>query len=153
MLLYLVRHGEAKSEKDDPERGLTDKGVEEVRKTAGYAKSLGLRVSQISHSPKLRARQTAQLLAEQLKPEKGIDQSDNLLPLDDPGLWALRLSGSEEDLMLVGHLPYLAQLAGLLLCANKEETFVDLKTGGIACLKRAAQGWSMEWMITPEMAR
>ena len=118
MHLYLVRHGEAKSEKDDPKRGLTDQGIQEVRKMAAHADSIGLRVAEIFHSPKARARQTAQVMAEQLKPEKGIDQSDNLLPMDDPGLWALRLAGMNEDVMLVGHLPYMARLASLLVCGE-----------------------------------
>ncbi len=93
MFLYLVQHGEAKKEAEDPERSLTDKGIEDVRKVAAFVKKSGIHISEIFHSAKQRARQTAQLFAEQLKPERGIDQSDNLLPMDDPGLWALRLAG------------------------------------------------------------
>jgi phosphohistidine phosphatase len=151
MFLYLVQHGEAKSEKDDPERRLTDRGVEEVRKVAEHAKGLGLRVSEIFHSPKTRARETAQLFAELLKPDKGIDQSDNLLPMDDPGLWALRLAGMKEDIMLVGHLPYMARLAGLLLCGDRDKTVVDFRMGGVVCLARLEAGWALGWMIVPEM--
>jgi phosphohistidine phosphatase len=108
-------------------------------------------VSEIFHSPKTRARQTAQLFAELLKPEKGIDQSDNLLPLDDPGLWALRLAGMNEDIMLVGHLPYMARLAGLLLCGDETRKLLDFRMGGVVCLVRT-DGWAVTWMIGPEMA-
>jgi phosphohistidine phosphatase len=152
MFIYLVQHGEAKSEKEDPERGLTASGVEEVRKVAGYAKRMGLRVSGIFHSPKTRARETAKLFAEVLKPERGIDQSDNLLPMDDPALWALRLTGMNEDIMLVGHLPCLARVAGLLLCGDDARTLVRFRMGGIVCLERLETGWAVASMIVPEMA-
>jgi len=153
MLLYLVQHGEAKKEEEDPQRGLTEKGQEAVRKMAEHAAKLNIRVNEIFHSAKLRARQTAMILAEQLKPEKGTDQSDDLLPMDDPDLWAVRLAGMNEDTMLVGHLPFLARLAGLLLCGDKEKTFVDFKTGGIVCLKRIESRWVLAWMVVPEMVR
>ena len=43
MFLYLVQHGEAKKEEDDPQRGLTDKGSKDVARTAIYAQELGLK--------------------------------------------------------------------------------------------------------------
>jgi hypothetical protein len=57
-----------------------------------------------------------------------------------------------EDLMLVGHLPYMAKLAGLLLCGDKEKTPIDFKMGGIVCLMRFDDGrWALEWMLVPDM--
>jgi phosphohistidine phosphatase len=152
MFLYLVQHGEAKREEEDPQRGLTDKGFKDVARTAIYAQKLGLKVSVIHHSGKIRALQTAQLLADYLKPEKGMSQADNLAPMDDPAVWAGRIAGMSEDLVLVGHLPYMARLAGLLLCGDKEKTPIDFKMGGIVCLKRSEDGrWAIEWVIVPEM--
>jgi phosphohistidine phosphatase len=152
MFLYLVQHGEAKREEDDPQRGLTDKGFKDVARTALYAQELGLNVSVIHHSGKTRARQTAQVLADYLKPGKGMSQADNLAPMDDPGEWAGRIAEMREDLMLVGHLPYMAMLAGLLLCGDKEKAPIDFKMGGIVCLKRFDDNrWAVEWMIVPEM--
>jgi phosphohistidine phosphatase SixA len=52
MRLYLVQHGEAKSEAEDPERSLTVRGEEETRKVSGAAKRLGIRPSRIYHSGK-----------------------------------------------------------------------------------------------------
>lgn len=152
MFLYLVQHGDAKKEEEDPKRGLSEKGARDVAKVAAYAGRLHIRVSEIFHSPKARARETALLLAEHLNPEKGIDQADNLLPMDDPALWALRILGMGEDIMLVGHLPYMARLAGLLLCGGMEKSVVDFKTGGIVCLRRSDEGrWTLEWALSPEL--
>ena len=110
-------------------------------------------MSVIYHSGKTRAAQTAQIFADYLKPGKGPSQTDSLAPMDDPETWAKRIAGMDEDVMLAGHLPYLARLAGLLLCGDKEKTCVDFKMGGLVCLKRLDDGrWAVEWMIVPEMA-
>ncbi len=152
MFLYLVQHGEAKKEEDDPQRGLTDKGSRDVARTASYAQARGLKVNIIHHSGKTRALQTAQILADYLKPGKGPSPTDALAPMDDPAVWAGRVAGMNEDLMLVGHLPHMARLAGLLLCGDKEKTPVDFKMGGIVCLKRSDDGrWALEWMLVPDM--
>ncbi len=72
--------------------------------------------------------------------------------MDEPASWIERLSETKEDVMLVGHLPFLAKLAAALLSGDKEQTFVDFKMGGIVCLKRFDDGrWTLEWMIVPEM--
>jgi phosphohistidine phosphatase len=150
--LYLVQHGEARKEEEGPERRLTDKGVSDVGKVAAYAGKMNLNAAEIFHSPKARAQQTALILAEQLEPKRGRSLSENLLPMDDPALWAARLARMNENIMLVGHLPYLARLAGLLLCGDKEKTPVDFKMGGIVCLRRFDDGrWAIEWMNVPEM--
>jgi phosphohistidine phosphatase len=152
MLLYLVQHAEARKEEEDRSRGLTDKGFRDIAMTAVYAQKLGVRASVIYHSGKKRAAQTAKVLADYLKPEKGVKETGDLAPLDDPALWSKRIAEVNEDIMLVGHLPYLAKLAGLLLCGDKEKMFVGFRMGGVVCLKRSDDGkWAMEWMISPEM--
>jgi phosphohistidine phosphatase SixA len=50
MDLFLVQHGEAKSEAEDPERSLTDRGAEAVRRMAAWAAQVGVKVDQIRHS-------------------------------------------------------------------------------------------------------
>jgi phosphohistidine phosphatase len=152
MLLYLVQHAEAKREEEDPERGLTDKGFRDIARTAVHVQKLGVRVSAIYHSGKKRAAQSAKVLADYLKPEKGVTGTGDLAPLDDPAAWSKRIAEMNEDIMLVGHLPYLAKLAGLLLSGDKEKMFVDFRMGGIVCLKRSDDGrWAIVWMIAPEM--
>ena len=63
MKVYLVQHGEAKSEEEDPQRKLTDKGIGEVQKVADFLRPLKLTVNAIWHSGKPRAQQTGELLA------------------------------------------------------------------------------------------
>jgi phosphohistidine phosphatase len=55
--LYLVEHGEAKSEEEDPGRPLTDRGVIDVRRVVGVASGVGgVIVERIVHSEQTRAR-------------------------------------------------------------------------------------------------
>ncbi len=152
MLLYLVQHGEAKKEEEDPARGLTDKGVRDVGKTAAFAQKADVKIDRIFYSGKTRARQTAELFADVLKPQKGPVAADNLAPLDDPAVWASQLAQEQENTMLVGHLPFMTKLAGLLLCEDKEKACIDFRMGGIVCLKRSDDGkWALAWMVVPEM--
>jgi phosphohistidine phosphatase len=63
MQLYLVQHGAAKSEAEDPQRGLTDEGKRTIERMAAFLAPLGFSLDRIEHSEKLRARQTAEILA------------------------------------------------------------------------------------------
>ena len=151
MLLYLVQHGDAKSEQEDPSRPLSDKGTLDVKHVASHIYRLNVEVEEVLHSGKLRAKQTAEIMAEKLKIKKGISETDGLAPLNDASIWAERFKKRTDSLMLVGHLPHLGKLASLLLCNEKERNVVSFKMGGIVCLKRDDAGsWSLQWMITPE---
>ncbi len=152
MLLYLVQHAEAKSKEEDPNRDLTEKGRADIGKVANYLERLDLRVSQVVHSGKTRAKSTAEILAASVKPAQGIAETGWLAPLDDPGIWAERLSKMADNLVLVGHLPHLAKLAGLLLCQDREKAAVNFKMGGVVCLCRSEAGqWGLAWMLIPEI--
>lgn len=153
MKLYLVQHGLSKPEEEDPERKLTDQGKAETEKIALYAaKKTGMKVSIIYHSGKARAKETSEILAEHLKPEKGVEVTKHLAPMDDPSIWGEKLKEIKEDIMLTGHLPYMNRLVSLLLCGDSEKKTVSFKYSGIVCLEREDNGnWSLEWMIVPEI--
>lgn len=152
MFLYLVQHAEAKREEEDPLRPLSEKGLQDIKRVASYVSNLNIRVYKIFHSNKLRAKQTAEILYENLKPIKGVSEVEGLAPLDNPDIWVERLKDIPDDVILVGHLPHLAKLASLLFCGNADKNVVGFKMGGIVCLKRDdAKVWSFEWMLTPEI--
>lgn len=152
MLLYLVQHAEAKKEEEDPARPLSEKGLSDIRKITFYLSRLDVSIGQILHSTKLRAKQTAEVLSENLKPSMGLLETDGLAPLDDPGIWKERLKSVAEDLMLVGHLPHLGRLTSLLICGDPEKNVVSFKMAGVACLERdEKEVWSLRWMIIPDM--
>lgn len=152
MHLYLVQHADARPKEEDPERPLSDKGQADIRKVAAFlSEHSAVRVGLILHSGKLRAQQTAETLAEHLHPGS-VTATDGLSPLDDPAIWAGRLAETDEDLMLVGHLPHMSKLAARLLIQNDERTVVQFQMGGVVCLRRDEVGaWSLRWMMVPEL--
>lgn len=151
MYLYLVQHGAAKREGEDPSRPLSSQGLLDITRVASYLSKLDIRGDEIIHSTKLRARQTAEVLYEYLKPMKGISEKDGLSPLENPEIWKERLTGLSDNLFLVGHLPHLAGLSSLLLCDDAEKNSIAFQMAGVVCLKRNESGiWSLQWMITPQ---
>lgn len=152
MLLYLVQHGEAEREEVDPARPLTEKGRNDVAKIAKFAAGAHVQVLRIFHSGKLRARQTAEILRETLRPSTGIAETDGLSPLDEPLIWVERLRGMTENIVLTGHLPHLQRLAALLLCGTTDKKVVEFVMGGIVALERDDAGnWSLSWMVRPDL--
>lgn len=153
MKIYLVQHAESKGKEEDPDRSLTDEGLQNIGRVAVYAKlHLEIDVKEILHSGKLRARQTAEILTRHLNPPGGVKAVDGLEPLADPGIWAERIAADGNDIMLVGHLPHLARLAGVLLCGNEDQEIIAFRNAGIVCLEGDADsGWKLLWMITPSI--
>ena len=84
MRLYLAQHGEAKSETEDAERPLTSRGTEDVKRVAGMLRKLQIKLPKIVHSGKLRAKQTADILAQGLNISLPLVQVSPVLnPNDD----------------------------------------------------------------------
>jgi len=150
MKLYLVQHGIPKSEDEDPQRPLSQQGVTEVKAMAAYLASKSISVSSIYYSPKLRAKQTAEIFAEFLKPTK-LSEDNNLKPLDEPGVWIKRIQNTVEDIMLIGHLPHLQRLASELLINNSEKPLIAFRQAGVVCLENSSEGWLLKWALVPEL--
>jgi len=158
MRVYLIQHGEAKAKEDDPERPLTDKGAADVRRVAAFVEPLHLRVRAIWQSGKTRARQTAETFAAVVKAGEGVVKAGEgvvrragMGPKDDVVPVAEEIVRGGEDLVLVGHLPFLGKLAGRLLVGDESQQPVAFQYGGVVCLEQAAGGaWQVRWMLTPE---
>ena len=152
MKVYLVRHGEAVSSGVDPKRPLSEQGRADVRKVAAFIKPLGISVEHIWHSDKLRAAQTAEILAESVKVNKGCSEHEALGPNDDITILAGELDAYDTDVMIVGHLPFLAYLTSLLVAGKETANVAAFDAGSFACLNRNNPGqWQIEWMVTPEI--
>jgi phosphohistidine phosphatase len=88
MALYLIQHGQSLPKDQDPQKGLSKEGVAETERMAQLAKNYGVRVSNITHSGKTRARQTAEIFEATLQPSGGIQERSGLNPLDDVTVFA-----------------------------------------------------------------
>jgi phosphohistidine phosphatase len=152
MQIYLVQHAEATSEQVDPERPLTEQGREDIRNVAALAAKLGVQVTQIRHSGKLRAEQTASVLGEALAPPNGVASAPGLGPVDDVEPVARGLDASPQPLMLVGHLPFMERLTGQMTAGDADLPVVTFHNAAIVCLVKGDERWQVSWILTPEMA-
>ena len=153
MELYLVQHGKAVAKEVEPDRPLTDRGRAETERVAGFIKPLNLSVDCLWHSGKTRAAQTAAILAEVVKADKGAGQRKGLAPNDDVGKLADELEAGGRDVMIVGHLPFLSKLASLLVTGDESAGIVAFRNSGVVCLQRGIdKRWQLAWMLTPDLA-
>lgn len=151
-MLYLVRHAEAVREIEDARQPLSERGRQEMERVAGFLATCGIAVDRILHSGKLRAKQTAEILAAALHPALGAAEAEGLAPLDDPVHWFEKIDETAESLMLVSHLPCLPKLCSLLLYGEQDSNVVTFNPGSVLCLRGEAKGlWFIQWMVTPSI--
>lgn len=133
MRLYLMQHALAYSAEEDAERPLNPDGVKQAKQSASGIKRLGLVFDLIMTSPKRRAKQTAALVAEQVRyPYSDIMTTEALLPDRTPAelLELLQKESTDSRILIVGHLPHLALLANTLSGGD-----LVFENAGLTCLE------------------
>ncbi|MEJ2310198.1 MAG: phosphohistidine phosphatase SixA [Gammaproteobacteria bacterium] len=151
MKLYLVQHGEAVAKDIDPERPLTEKGRKDVERLAGFLGKAGIGVGRVIHSGKLRARQTAEALASSIAPGIGIETSGLINPNDNPAAFDWQSDSWDEDILVVGHLPFMARLVAHLLTGDPDGVVIGYQPGTMVCLEHSDGRWQIDWMLRPEL--
>lgn len=140
MILILFRHGIA-IDRDDPaspaeaERFLTPEGMKRTREAARGLRRLIDAPRVILASPYLRARQTAEIVAETFGlPDERLVTTEALLPEAAGGLLLRELGRrAEEGILAVGHAP---NLDGVIAAAvGARSAFTGLKKAGVAVLE------------------
>ena len=152
MVLFLVQHGTCLPKDLDPERGLSEQGIQEVTNIAADADSHKIHVKRIYHSGKKRALQTAEIIATALQPQNGVHSKSGLNPLDDVVSF-LTVIEKEDHLMLVGHLPFMEKLTALLITGSADNRVVRFQNGGIVCLEKDPDQntWLIKWTLFPKL--
>jgi phosphohistidine phosphatase len=160
MNLYIIRHAIAVDEgtagyESDSERPLTDKGRKKMRQIAKGLRNLGVDFDLILSSPYVRARETAEILAEIFKMKKNITFTENLIPMANPELLIgeINQSYSVDSIAVVGHEPHLSTLIGILIAENAKID-LTLKKGGVCYitaddLHHNDHRATLEWLLTP----
>jgi phosphohistidine phosphatase len=150
MKVYLVQHGQSVSEDVDPTRPLSEKGRKDMEKVAQFLKGVNLKISVILQSGKTRAIQTAEILNPKVTSLRGIMRKEGLAPNDLADPWVEELNESPDDIMIVGHLPFLSKLASRLL--GTEAELISFQQGGVVCLEKMEHlQWRIRWMVVPEL--
>ena len=141
--LYLVRHGEATSTEEDPERPLSESGKQATEQMAAWFATTDFSVDEIRHSGKLRAQQTAEIFAQRISFAEHPIEAPGLAPNDNVRPMADSLSRETKSVTLVGHLPFLAKLVGCLVAGDPEQTLVQFDPAGVVILQRGEGQWSI----------
>jgi phosphohistidine phosphatase len=130
--LWLLRHGEAEphNARPDVERRLTDRGREQSRAAGRALAALHVEIHLAFTSPKVRARDTAQLACETLAvaPVEHPALGDGFDA--DEALTLMAAAGDDQRVLVVGHEPDFSQVVHDLTGGR-----VDLKKGGVAAVR------------------
>lgn len=125
MILYILRHASAGTRRRNPlldrKRGLDKEGKQQCLLIGAYLNALGVSFDAIVSSPLKRSLQTASLVATEIGFEQKIAADPSLEPtgrlVDFEALLAKH--ARQENVLVVGHNPNLAQFAGALIAAQR----------------------------------
>lgn len=152
MRLYLVRHGKAVPVGDEWRRPLAPRGRRDVARVAACLEKAGYRVGRVLHSGRERARETAEILSAAIGPAGRVEEMRHgLQPEDSPEILARAAAGWNEDVMAVGHEPFMGRMLARLLCGDADAPLALVKTGTVVCVEGVGDRWCLRWMIGPKL--
>jgi phosphohistidine phosphatase len=165
MNLYLMRHaiavaGDEPGVETDGERPLSARGIKRMRKAARGLKRLEVTFDALLTSPLLRARQTADIVAQAIGLNDQVEEISGLAPESsvDNLIFGLARFRGREHVLLVGHEPLLSQMIAFLLAGKKNETSnIGLKRGALCRIEvdglPPAKPGTLHWLLAPKQLR
>jgi phosphohistidine phosphatase len=125
-MLWLLRHAEAVDGIPDEDRALTERGIRQATDAGRALQAIGAAIDICLSSPKVRARQTAELACESLGVDVETEERLSGQPVDVEDLVAGR-----GNVLLVGHDPSFTLLVHDLTGAQAR-----MKKGGVAAIAK-----------------
>ena len=149
MNLYILQHGEAVPKEIDPERPLSERGNRDIRILALHMQNMDVQLGHVFHSGKLRAEQSARLIAETLSPDIQPIKTEGLNPNDDPTVICSDIEQMNENILIASHMPFVSRLCSTLLTGTTEAEFASVP-GTLFCLEKAEDKWRLAYMLRPD---
>ncbi len=151
MRLYIVQHGDSVTKEIDPDRPLSDQGQADIRRLAEWLSSHNVRIAQILHSGKTRAKETAEILRPLLKSHSQIYEGQGLAPNDSPEAFLHQLRDRTKDTLVAGHMPFVARTVSQALTGAPDRQFVEFVPGSVAGIERIdGASWRLFMFARPE---
>ena len=160
--LFVLRHGEAGTKPDDPEkddaRPLTREGHSEMEALAASMPKLGVELDSVATSPLPRAAQTAEIVARRYKLLNRLELWDELKPSGELENLFRRLARQKggSNLMIVGHEPQLSGMICRIISGSSEVNLV-LKKAGLAKVEilgfKPKITGELRWLLTPRIMK
>ena len=128
----------------------------EVERMASFLARSGVSPRRVIHSGKLRAGETAAILARALAPGLMLEEAESLGPNDSVDALIAAAQGWAEtgsgDVMVAGHMPFMARALAGLVGAETSLEFAAFGSGAVACLEPGPGGrWRLLWLVSPEL--
>jgi len=153
MRLYLVQHANAVSKDTHPLRPLSEQGMNDAITMAAFLRQANVPVSQVVHSGKLRAEETATVLAKAVWPGETAEAMDGIAPNDRTDHLLNSALTAGGDLMVVGHMPFMGRMAARCLTGSEDGASVAFEPGAVLCLERNGEAWGLDWFAKPSLLR
>ncbi|MBK9776268.1 MAG: phosphohistidine phosphatase SixA [bacterium] len=154
MKVYFLRHGPAGKrgewKRDDAERPLTVEGIEKMHRIAATLAALDLGLDAIVTSPLVRAKQTAEIVAQAL--EMPLKEEARLAPGFNPELLRAILLDhpGAKAIMVVGHEPDFSATIGALIGGGS----IICRKGGLALVELPdahSHKGELLWLVPPRI--
>ena len=147
MALILMRHGRAEPGPSG-EKELTAVGEKQAEDVAYQLFEAGYEVQLVLHSGKLRASQTAAILAARIGHSAIVQHVAGLLPTDDVIDIANEINRATVSVAVVGHMPHISNLLFHLTGVQDTPAF---EAAAAMTLKKGAVDWEIDEEFHPKL--
>ena len=159
MKLYVMRHGEAvdvgeMGVKTDGERMLSPRGREQTCEVAKGLATLGIHPGSVGTSPLVRAKETADIVAQEICTGDVVEECEFLKPGGKTShliKWLEQRTG--DSAMIVGHMPDLSRMIAELI-GGRANANIEMKKAGVAFVSfdgKILNGMGiLRWLLIPE---
>jgi phosphohistidine phosphatase len=156
--LFVIRHAVAEDAPpggDDHARRLTGKGRRRFARLVRRLAAGGLTIDLVATSPLVRARQTADILAEELAGRPRVEVVSELAPGSDWHAlveWMVRQDA--ESVAWVGHAPCVSRLVAMSI--GDASAAVRMEKGAIAAIALddgPGHPGDLQWLVHPDLFR
>jgi len=159
MDIYFLRHASAGEPKMNPakddERELDEQGIEQSHIVGRALAVLEVQPDVILSSPLIRARQTAEIVADEMGNKSEIVVNEALQPHGTYKQFETLLARykNSDAILVAGHNPSLTKFLSEMV-AEKPSEALELKKGAIAKVEREDGNPAvLKWMMPPKVAR
>jgi phosphohistidine phosphatase len=159
MIIYFVRHASAGTHTANPgkdeKRPLDADGIEQCGYVGRALAALNVQPDVVISSPLKRATQTASLIGNEIGYEGKLQLEPALRPEASFADFRRMLEkySKHEAVMMVGHNPSITEFLARIITKAGCEASIDFKKCGAARVETVRQAATLNWFLTPKMAR
>ncbi|MBV9183115.1 MAG: phosphohistidine phosphatase SixA [Acidobacteria bacterium] len=159
MIIYFVRHASAgqhlPNPKRDDKRPLDSDGIDQCGIMGRALAAMNIQPDLILSSPLKRATQTASLIGNEIGYEGKLQLEPALRPESSFVEFRRMVEkyAKYEALMVVGHNPSITEFLARMVGKSGCEALIEFKKGAVARAETTRQSATLNWFLTPKLAR